>query len=274
MAEEQVAEYQPMELGELLTEETPERKEETPSPEKEEAKPEEEKKAEGEPEKEVKPEEKAEPEKKPDEKAEVKPSIDWEDDSNTYKGRYFNTQQWATTVNQENANLKKGLEIAQRKLDGTYIDGEEAIDAEARQKEADAEFKGRMTASNKVASEIYGQDYVYSMLYAPNAPFQQINSDPAVHYRVLHSEAPAQEAIKILKEFNFFNKYGRDVDKIESTIREKLKAEVKEEVTKEFKEKLKLKEKQPDGLGNVQDEGATLKEQKGFQPKTTKELFS
>src|SRR3972149_4797266 len=273
MADEQVAEYQPMELGELLGQPAP--KEEV-APSQASEKPEEEAKPE---EVKEKPEEKVaeevkEEKKPPEEKAEVKPSIDWEAEDNPFKSRYFNTQQWATTVNQENANLKKGLEIAQKKLDGTYVEGEEFADAETLQRENDAEFKGSLTASHKVAGEIYGQDYVYKMLYAPDAPFQQINNDPAVHYRVLHSEAPAQEAIKILKEFNFFNKYGRDVDKIESTIREKLKAEVKEEVTKEFKEKLKLKEKQPDGLGNVVDEQIPFKEKQGYQPKTTKELFS
>lgn len=276
MAETEEQVYQPMDLGELLGQDSTVGKEEvTPSPKsepvKEETKPEEEKESEVKPE-DVKPEEKA-PEKPEDVKVEEKPSFNWEVEDNPYKKRYWDTMQWDHKLNEENVDLKRNLEITQKKLDGTYVEEDTIAQAEAQQKEAQAEFKGKLTASNKIAIENYGQDYVTKMLYAPDAPFQQINNDPAVHFRVLHSEAPALEAIKILKELTFFNKYGRDVDKIESTIREKLKVEIKEEVTKEFKEKLKMKDKQPDGLGNVQDEKVPIKEQQGFQPKTTQQLF-
>lgn len=257
-----------------LFDETSEVKAKTPSPEevkevKEEVK-------EDKPEKtEVKPEvtPPSPAEKKEGEEVKV---VDWDSEDNPHKTkaveletRLKETRNWDTQLNQENVILKERNESLRKQYDPNYVESTPSPETEKRV----AEFKGRLAASHKAAIDLHGEEHVNKMLHAPDSPFQQINKDPVVDMRVRNSDTPTLEALKIVKEYAFFNKYGRDTDKIEAKIKESLEPELKEKITKEFEKKLKLKVKQPDSLTGIKSETPDVEKETEFKPETTEQLF-
>lgn len=255
--------------------------EETPpevKPEETEVKPEEPVKKVTEPVKaspEVKPEE-----VKPEVKTEEKPV--WESDDNTYKKRYFDTQKWANKINQENLDIKRQNEslqqqfsIINKKLDGTYNPEVDDIRPPDPTVIADtADTAGRIKASRSMAVSQYGEEYLQKMLFSPDAPFRQIEANPVIQMRVLSSDTPVLEALKIVKEKEFFDKWGYDPETIQKKMWESAKAELKEEVLKELKGKISLQEGQPTGIGSARSAavGATPANQDGFKP--LEQIFS
>lgn len=197
------------------------------------------------------------PGEKEEEVIDNKPTINWDGDDNPYKKRYYDTAKWANTVNQELAGIKKDVSIANKKLDGTYD-----AEAEAKAAEVDpqiltqqAETRGKVSASMVMAEEQFGKEYVQKMIFADNAPFRQYDNDPYVQSRVLSSNAPVVEAIRILKEREFFGQYGHEPDKIEANIRAKVEKELTEKITKQVTEQIMKrideKGKQVTGLSNA-----------------------
>lgn len=279
---EKTEEFVPSSTEEIFTTETP-------SPEKEKEGEDNPEKSPPEKEAKTSQKEKKEPEKKdPDKKVETeaevkpgkeaktegedKPSIDWESDENTYKKRYSNTATYATTVNQTNVELNKKLDVINKKLDGTYVEGEDTPSPEEVQ--AGADYKAKLTASTKLAYKEFGQEEVEKMLYRPDSPFQVLNRDPAIFFRVKNAEMPALEAIQVVKEAGFFKKYGRDMDKIPDKIKAEMEPALRQQIKKEFQEKLKQKKDLTGGLGDLKNEGQPSPEKEGaFKPATTTQMF-
>lgn len=197
-------------------------------------------------------------------KPEEKPSFDWEADDNPYKQRYWETQKWANKVNQENIerqraidSLQQKLTVIDKKLDGTYDPDTDEPKAppppDVNEVAESSNVVGRIVASRQAAIEGYGQDFVENMVFAPNSPFRQIENSPYVQMRVLQSPAPVLEAIKIVKEKAFFDKYGYDFDAIEVNMEKALEGRIRDKVLKEVAGKASLRGTIPQGIGNAQN---------------------
>lgn len=199
-------------------------------------------------------------------KPEVKSGIDWDADDNIYKGkakeyetkvaeyekRLKDTRDWASQQSQRSANLERQLNIINKKLDGTYSEADEISATPPPHVIAqDSEIVGRIAASREAAIDKYGQETVYKQLFAEDAPFRQIAVDPGIQARVINSSTPVLEAMKVVKEYNFQQKWGKDPDAIENKIRESMKNEIRDEVLKELKSKMSLKDLQPQGIGDA-----------------------
>ena len=188
---------------------------------------------------------------------EKKASTNWDADDNPYKKRYHDTARWANSVNQELAGIKKDVSIANKKLDGTY-DAEAEAKAEVpdpNQIAQTSEIRGKVAASAAMAEDKYGKEYVQKMIFAENAPFRQYDNDPYVQSRVLSSNAPVMEAIRIMKEREFFGKYGHEPESIEAKIKEIFEKELTDKITKQvtadLMKRIDEKGKQVTGLTNA-----------------------
>lgn len=199
------------------------------------------------------------PEKKEDvakPKEEVqKPSFDWESDSNPYKQRYANTSYWTNQVNQKNSEVMRQLEIMQQKLDGTYDPATQAPPPSVQQITQGAEIAGKIRASRALANEVYGAENVQKLILDEGSPFRAIENDPYIQARVLASDAPVIEAMKVLQEKAFQVKWGTYPSEIEANIRKKVEEEltqkITDEVTKKIMGNISLKEKQVNGIGQA-----------------------
>lgn len=146
----------------------------------------------------------------------------------------------ARRLGQEVASLKKEFQVVaeenrvlKAKLDGTY---QEPVKPSPEEAEKIAEFRGRETASRKIAMERFGEDVVNTQVYQDESPYKKlIESQPWLKGRVVMSEQPAVEAVLILKEADFRAQYGNDptqwVAKIEEGLKPKLLEELKKQVT-------------------------------------------
>ena len=137
----------------------------------------------------------------------------------------------------ELAQLAESHRVLQAKLDGTYEDPPQPT---REQIEARAEFRGRETASRTMANGLYGEALVHAQVYDDDSPYKQLVLEkPWLHARVAQHPHPAVEAMRVLKEQEFFATYGEDVthwvSKIEaevtSRIQEKLKTQTITPVT-------------------------------------------
>jgi len=205
-------------------------------------------------EKEVKADSEEPKEPQIEEKVESKPH-DWDSDDNPYKKQYFDTQRYATQVNQDNVNLKRQFEIINKKLDGTYDpETDVELQAPADQISAMAEVRGKALASREYAVEMAqrdGKDAAW--VEARIAEFDRTyGRNPAIQARVLTSQSPVVEALKVLDEQSWLSTWGRDVKQIEAKIRDderkKFEAKVEETVNKRLEERLKNIGKQPTGI--------------------------
>src|SRR3990172_10677514 len=190
-------------------------------------------------------------------KKDIKASVNWDGDDNPYKKRYYDTAKWANGINQELAGIKKDVSIANKKLDGTY-DAEAEAKAEAPDTAKIAqtsEIRGKGAASAAMAEDKYGKEYVHKMIFADDAPFRQYDNDPYVQGRVLSSNAPLMEAIRIMKEREFFAKFGHEPEAIEAKIRETFEKELTDKITKQvtadLMKRIDEKGKQVTGLNNA-----------------------
>lgn len=209
---------------------------------------------------EPKGEKKAEEKEKPQEKA-VLP--DWESDTNPYKERFSqvekrqkDTASWANQVHQQNLALQKQVEIINKKLDGTYDpEKDKPREPSPDDRAFRAEISGRSRASFRAAASQLGEDKVNGYLKTFSEVF---GDDPLVNYRVNMADMPVMEAIKAVKTFEFFEKYGNDpdkiVEKIEAELTEKLIPKLREEESKKIMERLSKKEEQPKGFSEVRGE--------------------
>jgi len=212
-------------------------------------------------------EEKKGDEIKDDEKVETKdekesPKTDWDSEENPYKKRHGDTFKWANTVNQQNVDLKKTIDRLEKKVDGTYDpEVDKGNEPTPEQIKAEGDLRGRVKASDVMAYDKYGKDETESFLNEFNEKF---GNDQGIQYRVLASDAPTMEAIKIVKEAKFFDAYGRDPDAIKSKMREEIEAEIRDDVVKDekkkFAERMSNKEK---GVQGVSDARSSSEKEKG-----------
>lgn len=210
-------------------------------------------------------------------KVDNKHSVNWDGDENPYKKRYYDTAKWANTINQELAGIRKDITVANKKLDGTYDpEAEKSATTDPAVIAKESEVRGKVAASHAMAEEKYGKEYVHKTIFADDAPFRQFDNDAYVQGRVLSSNAPVMEAIRILKEREFFSKYGHEPEKITANIRSEVETELRDKITKEVTDqimkRLNEKEKMITGVGGARDsETKTDVKQTGF--KKLSELF-
>ena len=197
----------------------------------------------------VKAAEKASPDEKADVKGaakdakqESKEDADGDADVGTLNKRLKDTRDYATKLGQENKELKKShsalvkeLEIVKAKLDGTYV---EPAPVPPEQLTAMEKFKARVEIDNQLMIDQYGAEQIQKLIWDTDSPYQQLEiMDPAIKMRVSNSTRPVLEAMKVVEEHKFFEKYGRDPVKI----REAIIAEERENLTAEIKAELKGK---------------------------------
>ena len=163
-------------------------------------------------------------------------------DVGTLNKRLKDTRDYATKLGQENKELKKShsalvkeLEIVKAKLDGTYV---EPAPVPPEQLTAMEKFKTRVEIDNQLMIDQYGAEQIQKLIWDTDSPYQQLEiMDPAIKMRVSNSTRPVLEAMKVVEEHKFFEKYGRDPVKI----REAIIAEERENLTAEIKAELKGK---------------------------------
>ena len=99
-------------------------------------------------------------------------------------------------------------------------------------------FKARVEIDNQLMIDQYGAEQIQKLIWDTDSPYQQLEiMDPAIKMRVSNSTRPVLEAMKVVEEHKFFEKYGRDPVKI----REAIIAEERENLTAEIKAELKGK---------------------------------
>ena len=160
----------------------------------------------------------------------------------TLNKRLKDTRDYATKLGQENKELKKShtalvkeLEIVKAKLDGTYV---EPAPVPPEQLTAMEKFKARVEIDNQLMIDQYGAEQIQKLIWDTDSPYQQLEiMDPALKMRVSNATRPVLEAMKVVEEHKFFEKYGRDPVKI----REAIIAEERENLTAEIKAELKGK---------------------------------
>ena len=163
-------------------------------------------------------------------------------DVGTLNKRLKDTRDYATKLGQENKELKKShsalvkeLEVVKAKLDGTYQD---PPPISPEQQTAMEKFKARVEIDNQLMIDQYGAEQIQKLIWDTDSPYQQLEiMDPALKMRVSNATRPVLEAMKVVEEHKFFEKYGRDPVKI----REAIIAEERENLTAEIKAELKGK---------------------------------
>lgn len=237
---------------------------------------------------EVKPE--AAVEEKPPEKVEAKveakpaeekkgeaPKFDWEAEGNPYKKRYEDTRDWATRVNGDAAETRRQLDIVNAKLDGTYDPAKfEKPAPTTAEIQSEAEIKGKIKGSEMAAYQMYGgKEKVEAELKEFN---DQFGSNEAVQYRVLRSEAPIIEALKVNREAAFIKKWGTNPESIETAIRKDhetaMEAKLTEKITKQIMTNLQKKDGASPTLTNVRGVGDRGDNKSPAGPTPLTQIFS
>ena len=207
-------------------------------------------------------------------KKEEKPATNWEDESNPYLKRHRDTAAWANRTHQENLALAKrvrDIENEQRQAAGLPIEPEPTVDPE--QALSTGEQVGKARSSLAAAYDSLGKEKVDAELDEFNAKFE---NNAIIQARVLNSPQPVVEALRVLKEFRFTQKYGNDTDKIVTNLKAEWVAEelpkLREQVTKEIMERVKKEKGEGKGIGDVRDAGKG-NENASYHPKTLAGIF-
>ena len=197
------------------------------------------------------------------------PPIDWEkkakefeSEGKSYKKRYEDTHKWGNDAHRK---------LKEFGLDESNTGSELAPEVSPEVTAMNEAFAEREKASYAAAIEIHGKEKVDEMLFGENSPFREIVKDPSVHFAIRTADAPVLEAIKAVKAHAFFEKYGRDPEKVHLAIRKELESEVTEKLTKEFQRKLEKKDKLPNTLSGIK--GGDNKNDGVFTPTPLKEIF-
>ena len=219
---------------------------------------------------------------KEEKKEEAKPQPDWESQDNPYVKRHKDAGSWANAVNQENLALKRQLaetthqfEVLNKKLDGTYDPAKDDTKPLAPEAIASSAMTvGRAASSLAMAHEVYGKEAVESQLQEFNDKF---GNHPLVQARVLSSDRPVMEALKVLKEARLFEKYGADPDKMIEAIRKEVETELtpklREEISKEIMARLQNKDQAPKTLTEIRDAGRPGADGGTYRPKSLSQIL-
>jgi len=197
--------------------------------------------------------------------APIKPTVDWNSADNPYLKQYRDTASYATRVNQQNKDLARQMEIINKKLDGTYDpEQDKPLEPSSDELVAQAEIKGKVSASQAVAEERYGAEAVQKLILDEHSPYARLEaSDPTIGPRVMASNAPILEAMAVLNEHVFFSKYGRDPEGIKKAITKEVldveREKIRAEVTKDVMARIAQKNDQVVGLGDVRGAASLTK---------------
>lgn len=140
---------------------------------------------------------------------------------------------WAAKERKRNDDLagqlaKVNTEL--QKLNGTYQEPKPREVGEVAREVAIAE---RLAASVDAAMAIYGEEDVIKHVLAEDAPYRELDKDPAIAARVVNARLPVVEAMKVVKEAQTRAKYGNDPDAMRAKITEELIPELTEKVRKQ-----------------------------------------
>lgn len=161
---------------------------------------------------------------------------DWDSDDNPWKQRfdrvdkqYRETRDWATKVNADLEGLKRVAKRAEAKADGTYDpDADKDGEPTPEDKAAFAATQARVIASRDAAVRLYGEKAVQEFLSEDSEFSRKFGKDERVQTMLIADAAPVLAAMDFWSKEQFFEKYGRDPEKIKAAIR----AEIEDEIIK------------------------------------------
>lgn len=183
-------------------------------------------------------------------------STDWEKRFKDTETSYQNLNQEVVKLKEENSKFKQDLGIEE---DDTTVS-----DERKRAKE-------RAETSEAIERQNHGDEYIEKMLYAPDSIWQKVKNDPIIDFRVSSSLSPATEALIVVKETEFHDKYGKDPDKIVEKIREEERPKLMKELKEDYEKKLKDNKSLGTDLSDVEND--EVKGKKSAKTESTKDLF-
>jgi len=199
--------------------------------------------------------------KEEEKKEEVKPPpVNWDDETNPYRKRYFDTQKWGNKEHEKFVRLEKEIQALRKEINPDY-----EPEKEDRPKEEDTvryELMGRVKASEAAAYTIYGKSETENLLNQFNTEF---GDNDAIQTRVTLSETPVLEAIKVLKESQFTKQFeGKSIEEIvaeaERRGADKEKEKYKKSDSEKFIKRAEQKENEVQGLSEAK--GTSNREEK------------
>lgn len=156
----------------------------------------------------------------------------------------------------ENSDLKAMMQRVEQKLDGTYQDPTPQDQQKEQDQKFYEDFTRRAEMSREQAVELYGEEKVVDLIDKQDSPFKAIAAKkPYYAQRVIWSEHPNVEAIKIVEEEAVLELFGRTPD----AARAKAKELVREELFQEF-------QKQRTGTGGKPPIAPSLSKVQGGEP--------
>ena len=169
-------------------------------------------------------------------------------------------------LGRELKEAQEQIKVLKQKFEGTYEPPAEPTPEERARVD---EFRGKETASRRMATEKYGETFVNSQIYDDGAPYQQlVAAQPWHHLRVANADNPVEEALRVLQERKVYEELGPNPDAWEAAIKEKVRAEVLEEIKKQQEDSSVLVGKTVPGVGDAR--GAA----EGREPVKVEEEFS
>ncbi len=140
-----------------------------------------------------------------------------------------------TDLEKEVKAMRDEQKVLKAQLEGTYI---APAEPSAEERIAQEKTLERVRLSKKVAEDKLGVDLVDKLVWADDSPYKAIEqADPYVKARVFGSDSPVEEAVKVVKEHEFFEKYGRDPEKIKEAIYAEVHKQIETELKKAGKGK-------------------------------------
>lgn len=199
-----------------------------------------------------------------------------------YEQRLKETRDWTSRVNAENAQLKRDfaeqaayLAMINKKLDGNWTEEDDrAMQAPQTTPDEAMQYghtEGKIAASRDAAYQIFGRENVEKTLFADDAPFRAIMDDPIVNQKVLSSNAPVIEAMKIVQVKQFYDKWGYEPKDIEKNMRESIEKELTDKITQKVIKQLNGRDRVSTGIRDVK--GIDIAKDVGYSQPSTKELF-
>lgn len=167
----------------------------------------------------------------PDKKAEAKP--DPAHELERAQKALKKSNDWAARERKRNDDLAAQLASVQtelQKLNGTYKEPKPRAQEEVARDVAIAE---RLAASVDAAMAMYGEDEVMKAVLAEDAPYRELDKDPAIAARVVNAKLPVVEAMKVVKEAQTRAKYGNDPEAMRAKLIEELTPELTDKVRKQ-----------------------------------------
>lgn len=192
----------------------------------------------------------------PTEGEEPSPEEDYKAKFEAVNKQYEDTRNYATRVNQELTDIKRGQDVIQQKLDGTYVEPTDPAPQEVAQLE-------RVKTSMAAAIDKHGSKEIFDKIEREGSPVRElIQSDPRAAARIMSAPLPYVEAMNVLAERETLSQYGGNsvtevIENVKKSERESLREELTASITKEIMEKLDKADSQTGSLRDVNAGPAT-----------------